>query len=435
MTREPRKFSIKTWKKGEYFKAGSTIFLVGLALIICFYYITHFSVVSAAWHKINGILMPFYIGLLMAYLLCPIYNWAVGWLFDLIKNKTKTKQKALKLSRLFATVVAVIVMVAVIAGFVMLIVPNLYESIVFLSDKLPMYFEQTQKLIENGANSDNQLVQYVANNMEDISERVTSWFEQKVLPASSEIVSFVSSRVVSTIKGLINFFVAVVICVYILNSKEKFIAQAKKLILSIFSKERADEIFELGQMTNTTFGGFISGKVIDSFIIGIICYILMRILGIPMAVLISFIIGVTNIIPFFGPFIGAIPSALLLVIMSPIAALKFIIMVFVLQQVDGSIIGPKILGKTTRLASFWVMFAILVGGGLFGFLGMILGVPVFAVIYTYISRAVNNSLKDKNIETNTLTYEDFSKYHIDKAEVFGKAAEPYGTEGPEKKTE
>ena len=199
----------------------------------------------------------FYIGLIMAYLLCPIYNWAVGWLFKLIKTKTKTQPKALKLSRIFGTVVALVVMFAVLTGFVMLIIPNLYESIVGLVERMPGYFDQTTKLIENGANSDNQIVQYIAGNMENLSEKITAWFEEKVLPASTEIVSFVSSRVVSTIKGVVNFFVAMIICVYILNSKEKFIAQGKKLILAIFSKERAARLFELGRLTNTTFGGFI----------------------------------------------------------------------------------------------------------------------------------------------------------------------------------
>ncbi|MBR5740703.1 MAG: AI-2E family transporter [Firmicutes bacterium] len=435
MNKEPEKFDFRTFKKGEYFKAGLTIFLVGLALIICFYYITHFSVITAAWRKINKILTPFYIGLIMSYLLCPLYNWAVGLFYKLIKKKARTPKKALKLSRALGTLVAMIVMVAVIVGVVLLIIPSMYDSIVNLVDRMPGYFQQTQALIENASDSDNKIVQYLGNNMDDISERVTNWFQEKVLPASSEIVAVVSSSVVSTIKGVINFFIAIVITVYVLNSKEKFIAQVQKLILSVFSRERAEKIFELGRITNTTFGGFISGKVMDSVIIGILCYILLLILKIPMAVLIAVIIGVTNIIPFFGPFIGAVPSALLLVIISPMAALKFIIMVFALQQVDGYIIGPKILGNTTRLSGFWVMFAILVGGGLFGFPGMILGVPVFAVIYIYCSRVINKSLKRKDIETNTLTYEDFTKYSIDKAEVFGKAAEPYGIEGPEKKTE
>ena len=146
----------------------------------------------------------------------------------------------------------------------------------------------------------------------------------------------------------------------------------------------------------------------------------MTVLNIPMTMLISVVIGVTNIIPFFGPFIGAIPSIIILLIVEPIAAIKFGIMVLILQQLDGNIIGPKILGKTTKLASFWVMFAIIVGGGLFGFPGMILGVPVFAILYTYISRGVNNRLKEKQLVTSTLMYEDFSKYNVDKEDVFSE---------------
>ena len=164
---------------------------------------------------------------------------------------------------------------------------------------------------------------------------------------------------------------------------------------------------------------FINGKIIDSIIIGIICFIAMTILKLPMAMMISVIVGVTNIIPFFGPFIGAIPSALLLVLIKPVAALEFIILIVVLQQLDGNIIGPKILGKATKLSSFWVMFAIIVGGGLFGFLGMILGVPVFAVFYTYFARGINKLLNKKKIDSDTLAYEDFTKYGASKTELFG----------------
>ena len=219
---------------------------------------------------------------------------------------------------------------------------------------------------------------------------------------------------------MIDIFVALIICVYVLNSKEKFIAQTKKLVLAVFKPDMAKELFELGTLSNETFGGFINGKIIDSIIIGIICFAAMSAMGLPLAMLISVIVGLTNIIPFFGPFIGAVPSAVILLIIEPVSALKFVIMVLILQQIDGNIIGPKILGKTTKLASFWVMFAIIVSGGLFGFVGMVLGVPVFAIIYTYISRAVNRKLEKREIETDTLHYEDFSKYDINKEDLFGK---------------
>ena len=223
-----------------------------------------------------------------------------------------------------------------------------------------------------------------------------------------------------TLGTMVDILVALVICVYILNSKEIFVAQSRKLVLAVFKKERAEKFFELGRISNQTFGGFINGKIIDSAIIGVLCFIAMTLLNIPMTMLISVVIGVTNIIPFFGPFIGAIPSIIILLIVEPVAALKFGIMILILQQLDGNIIGPKILGKTTRLASFWVMFAIIVGGGLFGFPGMILGVPVFAILYTYISRGVNNRLKEKQLATRTLVYEDFSKYNGNKEDVFSE---------------
>ena len=173
-------------------------------------------------------------------------------------------------------------------------------------------------------------------------------------------------------------------------------------------------------VADKSFGGFISAKILDSIIIGIICFFSMAMLGMPYYPLISLIVGVTNVIPFFGPFIGAVPSGIILLIIEPMSAVKFAVMVLVLQQVDGNIIGPKILGKSTKLASFWVMFAIIVSGGLFGFVGMVLGVPVFAVLYTYIRRAVNGRLREKAMPTDTLLYEDFGKYNIEKEDLFGK---------------
>ena len=250
----------------------------------------------------------------------------------------------------------------------------------------------------------------------NLSDTIILWAQNNVLPGAEAILT----GVMGTLGTMVDIFVALVICVYILNSKEIFVAQSRKLILAVFKTERAEKIFELGKISNQTFGGFINGKIIDSAIIGILCFIAMTVLNIPMTMLISVVIGVTNIIPFFGPFIGAIPSIIILLIVEPIAAIKFGIMVLILQQLDGNIIGPKILGKTTKLASFWVMFAIIVGGGLFGFPGMILGVPVFAILYTYISRGVNNRLKEKQLVTSTLMYEDFSKYNVDKEDVFSE---------------
>ena len=180
--------------------------------------------------------------------------------------------------------------------------------------------------------------------------------------------------------------------------------QSKKIIYSIFKPKTGNVIIETCQKASEIFGGFITGKIIDSIIIGIIAYIGCLILRIPSAVLVAVIVGVTNVIPVFGPFIGAIPSLIIVVLQSPLHALYLLIFIIILQQVDGNIIGPKILGSSTGLSSFWVMFAILVGGGCFGFVGMLLGVPVFAVIYYIIRRVVNHSLRKKKLPERTKEY-------------------------------
>ena len=402
-----------------YFKMGLAVFIVGLALILSVYFINHFSVISNAWQKFNKIMLPFYLGIIMAYLLCPVYNSTVKFFYGLIKKKAKTPRGAMKWSRVIGTVVAMLVIIIVIVGLIMMIIPNLYESITTLVPRMPGYINSTVDLIESHLKDDNMVTQYIANSLDDLNEKATEWMQEKLLPASEVIIRRISSGVAATVGGIFDVFVALIICVYILNSKELFMAQGTKFIKAVFSKEHADAIFELGRTSNNTFGGFINGKIIDSIIIGIICFIAMTILKLPMAMMISVIVGVTNIIPFFGPFIGAIPSALLLVLIKPVAALEFIILIVVLQQLDGNIIGPKILGKATKLSSFWVMFAIIVGGGLFGFLGMILGVPVFAVFYTYFARGINKLLNKKKIDSDTLAYEDFTKYGASKTELFG----------------
>ena len=322
----------------------------------------------------------------------------------------------MRLAKFLATIVAVLAILGIVVGFFALIGPDLWESVTGLVLGIPEATAKVQNWINAHIVENPALVDLLEDKLENISTMAIEWAQEKLLPGAGAILS----GVVGTLSMVADFFVALIICIYILNSKEAFSAQGKKLVLAVCKPQKAEKIFTFGKICNETFGGFINGKIIDSIIIGILCFIAMSALKLPMAILISVVVGVTNIIPFFGPFIGAIPSILILLIVEPIAALKFAIMVLVLQQLDGNVIGPKILGKTTKLASFWVMFAIIVGGGLFGLPGMILGVPVFAVIYAYTSGAINSKLREKEMPTDTLVYEDFSKYRIDKEEVFGK---------------
>ena len=304
----------------------------------------------------------------------------------------------------------------------MLVIPELMESIVGLIKDIPNMVDTTYGWIDTLLAENPKLAVYVHDLIDDNLDNAIKWAQDYAVVGAETVISGISVGIIGTFMLVIDMFVALVICVYVLNSKEIFQAQIKKAIIALFPEKKAKDIFEFGTLLNNTFGGFINGKIIDSIIIGILCFAGMTILGLPLSVLISVIVGITNVIPFFGPFIGAVPSIILLLFVDPVASLKFAVWVLVLQQLDGNIIGPKILGKATKLASFWVMFAILVGGGMFGFIGMVLGVPTMAIIYIYLARLINNKLKKKNMTTNTLVYENFDKYKIDKEEVFGKEA-------------
>ena len=194
-----------------------------------------------------------------------------------------------------------------------------------------------------------------------------------------------------------NIVLGIVVSIYLLTDKEKFFALSRKITISLFSEKRADRIFELTERTDSIFGKFITGKILDSFIIAIMTFITMTIFKIPYTVLISFIIGLTNIIPFFGPFIGAIPATILILFVSPIKALWFIIIIIVIQQIDGNIIGPKILGDRLGISAFWILFSLLIGGKLFGFIGLIIGVPLFVFIYSIIKDIIESRLKKKGL--------------------------------------
>ncbi len=400
--------------KNKYFHQAIVILLVGVALIVAYYVVNHMPVIKEGFAKLNDILLPFYMGIIVAYLLCPIYNATVRVVYKMNKTRFRKTTSCLKMSRVCGTLVALALLIVVVAGLMVMVIPDLWDSIMGLAMDAPNMISKAQAWIQLHVDENPELSLLLQGKLENLSDNLMIWAQERVLPGMEVIML----GVVGTLGTVLDVFVALIICVYVLNSKEIFMAQSHKLILALFDKEKAENIFEFGRLCNQTFGGFINGKIIDSAIIGALCFIAMTALNLPMTMLISVVVGVTNIIPFFGPFIGAIPSIIILLIVDPISAVKFGIMVLVLQQLDGNIIGPKILGKTTKLASFWVMFAIIVGGGLFGFLGMILGVPVFAILYTYVRRGVNGKLNEKQLETDTSTYEDFTKYNINKEDIF-----------------
>lgn len=395
------------------------IFIVGALLIIFNQIVGNYESFSEGVGTIKTIVSPFIYGFVMAYLLSPIYNATVRGLYKLLGKYFKNKQRLFSFCKLVASVVAVVCLIGAVAGLIALIVPQVIESLTGILKSLPQRLTQLSALFNDiTSKMDNKrLAMKMSEIYAQVQTNLIELAQTKLLPGMGTLVGQVSTQVLLTLKTMMNVMIGVMACVYMLNSKERFQGQFKKVILATLPKEKAEAVFDFAKFTNRTFGGFINGKIIDSIIIGIICFILMEIFGFPYPILISAIIGITNVIPFFGPFIGAIPAAIIILLVSPIHALYFLILIFILQQVDGNIIGPAILGNTTGIASFWVLFSIVIGGGLFGFIGMVLGVPVFAIIYYYFSRSINKRLEAKGLEFRTDSYEDLNKYKIDKEDL------------------
>lgn len=412
---------MKNIRKSQYFRIGATIFIAGALLILFRQLVTHFDGFKAGVSSFNTIISPFVYGFVIAYLLAPIFNAWVRLFYPRFSSTKMKKSTALNTSKGIALALTLIIFIAALAGLFAAIVPQATRTIIDLIDTLPSRLNQLQESINSTLDnmSNQQAAEQIRSLIDKAEQSFESWLTDSLQPKIISYVTQASSGLLVTLKQILNFFIGIIVSAYFLLGKERFKAQFRKFTYSVTTKEKAADFFDFADYSNKTFSGFISGKIIDSIIIGFICYFLMLIIKLPYPVLISSIIGVTNIIPFFGPFIGAIPSAALIFLESPIQALIFIIMIFALQQFDGNILGPAILGKSTRLASFWVMFAILVGGGLFGFTGMILGVPLFAIIYHYLGLALQRCLIRKGLEPATEEYMDFDKYKVDRKDIFG----------------
>ena len=388
----------------KHVKWGVTIFLVILCSIIVFFAIYRMRDVSEVINVILAILTPFIYGLVMAYLLCPVYNFTVRGTYSLLDRSKRKIPRSLTISKALASIVSVIVLLVVISGILWMIIPGLIESITKIIDMLPSSMDELKAWVDVKLVNLPEAQIAIDGWINHFTENAINFVTETLLPEYSSIAAGISEGVLGVFNVVKNFFLGIIICVYFLNSKEIFAAQMKKFIAAFFSERTVREIREGAAFTNETFGRFINGQLIDSFIIGVICFIVMSIFGWEYTLLISCIIGITNIIPFFGPFIGSIPSALLLLMVDTRQCIYFVIFIILLQQFDGNFLLPKIQGGSTGLASFWVLFAVLVGGGLFGFVGMVIGIPVFAVIYAYVSRGINGRLEKRGLETDLREY-------------------------------
>lgn len=393
----------KPWDIRPYLAVGLTAVLVIFISLLIFFFMFRFEGFSNGVGKILNSLQGIIIGLILAYLLNPVMKFFEQRIRNRLFAGKEQTQKQERTARALAVACAMVLFLAIVAVLLMMIVPQLFisiqELISTMNDKLEALTDWINRLVRG-----TQLAGQMENLAEQIFEWIENWLQNNIQSQGGEIMNALYEGVYSAVKLVFNIFVGLIVAVYVLMTKERFVGQSKKLIYAIFRPRTGNIVMEVLHRANEVFGGFLIGKIIDSLIIGCICFVAMYIIKLPYAVLISVIIGVTNIIPVFGPFIGAIPSVILIFLVNPIQALYFLILVVVLQQVDGNIIGPKILGNSTGLTPFWVMFAILLFGGSFGVAGMIFGVPVFALIYYIIKRVAEHFLGKRHLPQDTMAY-------------------------------
>mgnify|MGYP002510066267 CR=1 FL=1 len=392
----------------KYLRIALVSFLV-IAASICFYYlIFHGDRFSSQIDALFRVVSPVMYGIIIAYLLTPLVNSIERYLLSPLfsRNDREISGKSKKYMRVISILMTIIIVGFLIYGFFSILIPNIITSVRSIAFQLPFYIQNltnwsTQFLADNP-----DIETMVVRFLDTYFEEFTSYLNNSIVPQMETLLKQVSLSLISLLKIFWNFIIGFVISIYVLYSKETFAGQAKKMVFALLNTKTANQFIKDVRFSSDTFIGFISGKILDSIIIGVICFAGTSILKMPYALLISVIVGVTNIIPFFGPYLGAIPSAILILMVNPMKCLYFILFILILQQVDGNLIGPKILGESTGLSGFWVIFSITIFGGIMGVPGMIIGVPFFAVLYAMIRRITNRMLKKRGLPTETDKYLD-----------------------------
>ena len=399
---------MKNKKYQPYIYWGITGFVVLSLLIALIFFIIEMEKVKATVQMFFGILSPITYGAVLAYLLAPIYNWVRDLTVSGLKKSSLSQKNQEALGSSLATFFSVAVLIAVVVGLASMLIPQLRDSIVGIIEALPTSIYNLQLRLEQILADDPDLEMIVMEYYDMGVFQLQTWLNNDVIPNMDKIYSFISglsSGIFTVINVLKNILIGIIVMVYLLNMKEKLLTQLKMILYGAFPLKIANKVLEEGRYVHQVFGGYIIGKLLDSLIIGILCFVLLNFMKMPYVLLISVIVGVTNVIPFFGPFIGAIPSAFLILLVSPVKCFWFLGFILLLQQFDGNILGPKILGDSTGLSSFWVLFSILLFGGWFGFVGMIIGVPTFAVFYKLVTELVTWLLAKRQLSTDIEKYD------------------------------
>lgn len=403
----------------RYLHWGVTAFLVIAASMLFYYGIFHMESLLTGIRSLGTILAPIIYGVAIAYILSSVVDFleksVIFSLFE--KNNVTLQKRGKRVIRWVCVLFSLILLCVIIYTLVMMILPELLRSITNLINSFPMYVKVVENWLnsftEQGGNLDGETMALLNQGSMQLQEYLTN----NILPQIQQMLKNISAGVFDVVNFVKDFLIGAIVSIYVLADKERFVAKSKMIIYAIMPQSRANSVIHAMRFTHHTFGGFISGKLLDSAIIGVLCYIGMSLLNMPYTVLISVIVGVTNVIPFFGPYLGAVPSAFLILLVDPLQCFYFVIFILVLQQFDGNILGPKILGDSTGLSSFMVIVSILVGGGLFGVPGMLVGVPICAVVYAAIWNTIEKSLRKKEMPQEEEKYVNIDCVEPDTKEI------------------
>ncbi|MBQ4531444.1 MAG: AI-2E family transporter [Lachnospiraceae bacterium] len=400
---------MRRWKVDKKY-----IVIAGLALIIILVALVFNNLLEQGSKydeirtTISNTMLPIIAGFILAYLLNPVMKCTEKYIFTplakhIFKKKDK-ERKQKKLSRSLGVITTMALFMLLLIGGFCLVIPQIYVSVAKIVEEVPAYYGELEKLANSFIENDNELSKYILGLLDTAYVQGMEYVNTVVLPNIDKILKGITTGIIGGIKTTFNVVLAIIISIYVLFEKENLISYGKKLTYSYLKRKHANMLIKGVRYVNMVFGGFINGKIIDSFIIGILCYIFMLVAGFEYAVLISIIVGITNVIPYFGPFIGAIPSILILLMTEPKQGLIFAVFILILQQLDGNVIGPLILGDRLKISSMWILIAILIGGGLFGVAGMILGAPTLACIYALLGKDTRRRLEKKELPVESGAY-------------------------------
>lgn len=371
----------------------NTILLTAGGIILFFFVIFRFQMIKEIVGMFVSALQPLWAGILMAYLLYPLAAF--------LERQCVKVKFICKAARQISVLLTAVIVFAVVGLLGAVLIPQLWQSVMELAANMPELLETQFNRLREFMQTESEAAATVTQIIESTENTLVTWIKTNLF----NTIYNLASSVMSIGSAIVSIMLAIIITIYLLLDRERYLGQCRKLFHAISKNERFNsEVYDTFSQAHRIFGGFISGKLLDSLIVGIICFISLSVMRMPYALLISFIVGVTNIIPMFGPFIGAIPSAFLLLLVSPKKCLIFIIFIVILQQLDGNVIGPRIIGNTTGISALYVTIAILIFGKLMGFIGMILGVPIFATIYYIVKRVTEYSLKRQGLPTDTADY-------------------------------